>query len=50
MSLEDTFRKQFTIDAKNAKRTGKVASWYVAIGIGASASLPLFAQGKLRIL
>lgn len=46
MALECTFRKQFTVEAKSAKKTGNIAAWYVAIGIGASAALPLFAQGE----
>lgn len=46
MALEDTFRAKFESDAKSAKKTGQVAAWYVAIGVGASAGLPLFAQGE----
>lgn len=47
MALEDTFRKQFAIDAVNAVRTGNKAAWYVAIGIGGSACMPLLAQGEI---
>lgn len=45
MALEDTFRSKFQQHAKKAKKTGNLAAWYVAIGMGASAALPLFAQG-----
>lgn len=46
MALESTFKKQFLAEAKSATKTGKLAAWYVAIGLGASAALPLFAQGE----
>jgi hypothetical protein len=49
MALEDTFRTKFEQHAKKAKKTGKLAAWYVAIGMGASAGLPLFAQGASRL-
>lgn len=48
MALEDTFRTKFEQHAGKAKKTGNLAAWYVAIGMGASAALPLFAQGESR--
>ncbi len=46
MALDVTFRERFQEDAKAAKQTGRRAAWVVAVGTGATAGLPLFAQGE----
>ena len=48
MALDGTFRKEFMRDAVAAKATGTRTGWFVAIGLAASAALPLFAQALLN--
>ena len=45
MALDGTFRDQFVTDAAHARKTGKRVAWVVAIGLAATAGVPLFAQG-----
>jgi hypothetical protein len=47
MALESTFREKFTAEALQAQKTGKMAAFYVGIGIAASACMPLFAMCML---
>lgn len=44
MALESTFRDKFAIEASAAQRTGKMAAFYVGVGIAVSACMPLVAM------
>ena len=46
MALDGAFRDSFQQHAVAARQSGRRTAWIVAIGVGAAASLPLFAQGE----
>jgi len=46
MALDGAFRENFQQDTIAAKKSGRGSAWIMAIGMGASAGLPLFAQGQ----
>ena len=49
MALESTFREKFAVEALAAQRTGKMAAFYVGVGIAVSACMPLVAMCKLPL-